>query len=923
MNARAAFINTVAIAGLCGLLAACGGGDADSLLASAKDYLAKHDDKSAVIQLKNALEKKPDLAEARFLLGRTLLETGDVPAAEKELRRARDLKFPDAQVDPLLARTWVLMGDYKKVIDEFSQVQGATPTGTAEIRTAIGQAQLALGQRDLAQAAFADAQQADPAYTPALIGEARLKSLQQDYAGAIALADKAIARSPDSPQAFQFKGEVLSAQHQNADAIAAFRKAIAAKPDFLPAHWALVAALVREGDSPGADQALVELKKVAPKHPQTYYVEALVRAQEKNYPAARDAVQQQLARVPDNPAGTLLAAAIDYEMGAYDRAEAALIRVMQREPGNEYARRLLVGTYVRTRQPAKALDALKPLLGRIDSDAAMQSVAGEVYLLNGDPTEAAGYFERAATLDPTGARQKAGLALTRLAQGDTVRGVKDLEAAAAADSGTRSDLMLISVAMRRHRWDEALTAIDALEKKQPDKPLASNLRGLALLGKLDKAGARKSFERALAIDPNFFPATANLARLDLIEKDPAAAQKRFEAVLAKNPKSSQALLALAELRARAKAPADEVVGLLGKAVAASPSEVAPRLALMQYYIRAKDPKKAVLAGQDALNTIPGRPELLDALGQAQQAAGDDNSALTTYGRFSDVSPESPVPYMRIAALRGAAGNYDAAKQAFERALAIKPDLVEAQRGLVAIDLSRDRTADALARAKDIQKQRPKEAVGYVIEGDIHASKKEWSKALAAYRPALTLSGASDAAIKTHAVLMASGQDAEANRMSVAWLRDHPSDDAFRLSLAELAGQHKDYSGAMKYYGELLAKQPDNALLLNNFAWVAGKANDPRALEYAEKANQLSPDQPAILDTLGTLLVEHGDANRGLDMLRQATQLAPNAPAIRLNLARALVKAGQRDAAKKELDELAKLGDKFRDQAEVARLQKDI
>ena len=352
-----------------------------------------------------------------------------------------------------------------------------------------------------------------------MLGEARLKSLKQDYAGALALADKALAKTPESPEAWQIKGEVLNAQRKDADAVAAFRKVIALKPDFLSAHWALVGVLVREGDSPSANEALAALKKIAPKHPQTYYVEALVRAQEKNYPAARDAIQQQLALAPDNPAGTLLAAAIDYELGSYDRAEARWCACCNASRRTNMRDACWSGRTCRMRQPAKALDALKPMLGRMDSDAAMQNVAGEVFLLNGDPTEAADHFEKAAALDPTGARQKAGLALTRLAQGDTVRGVKDLEAAAAADAGTRSDLMLISVALRRRHWDEALTAIDALEKKEPNKPLASNLRGLALLGKLDTVGARKSFERALALDPNFFPAVVNLARVDLIENN--------------------------------------------------------------------------------------------------------------------------------------------------------------------------------------------------------------------------------------------------------------------------------------------------------------------------------------------------------------------------------------------------------------------
>ena len=80
---------------LTGLLAGCGGDNPDSLVASGKEFLAKNDNKAAIIQFKNALQQSPDLGEARFLLGKALLEGGDPRGAEVELRRAADSQiFP-------------------------------------------------------------------------------------------------------------------------------------------------------------------------------------------------------------------------------------------------------------------------------------------------------------------------------------------------------------------------------------------------------------------------------------------------------------------------------------------------------------------------------------------------------------------------------------------------------------------------------------------------------------------------------------------------------------------------------------------------------------------------------------------------------------------------------------------------------------
>jgi predicted Zn-dependent protease len=75
--------------------------------------------------------------------------------------------------------------------------------------------------------------------------------------------------------------------------------------------------------------------------------------------------------------------------------------------------------------------------------------------------------------------------------------------------------------------------------------------------------------------------------------------------------------------------------------------------------------------------------------------------------------------------------------------------------------------------------------------------------------------------------------------------------------------------------------------------------------------------------LGVMLVERGDAASGLELLKKASSKAPQNGLIRLNLAKALVKAGNKDEAKKELEELAKLGEKFPAQAEVEKLRQGL
>jgi putative PEP-CTERM system TPR-repeat lipoprotein len=276
----------------------------------------------------------------------------------------------------------------------------------------------------------------------------------------------------------------------------------------------------------------------------------------------------------------------------------------------------------------------------------------------------------------------------------------------------------------------------------------------------------------------------------------------------------------------------------------------------------------------------------------------------------------------MAEVHMAAKNPDAALESLRKALAIKSDLLPAQRAMISISLDRGRYQEALTSAREVQKQRPKDPVGYMLEGDILMAQKNVTGAATVYRGALKHAPSTELAGRLHSALLRSGADS-ADQFARAWLGDHQNDDAFRFYVAQSALATGNYKSAVQMYTQLLERQPNNPMLLNNLAWAAGKLNNPKAVQYAEKANELAPNQPAYMDTLGALLIANGGGTRALDILQKASALAPSDGNIRLNLAKALIAAGKKDAAKKELAELSKLGDRFPAQGEVAQLMRTL
>ena len=274
------------------ILAGCGGETPESMLASARNYMANNDNKAAAIQLKNALQKNPDLGEARFLLGKTLLDGGESTSAEIELRKAKDLNYSADQVVPLLARTQLMLGQPKKVTEDLAKVQLTSPESKADLLVTTGQAYLMMGNIDASQTAFDEALAAVPGYGPALVGQARIKAAKRDLPGALALLESALEKSPKLYDAWQLKGDILYAQGDAKGSSESYRKSLEIKPDYLMAHSALITRYLQEGDLDDAGKQLEAMKKAVPQHPQTTLLQAQLFYRQKNFKAAQESVQK-------------------------------------------------------------------------------------------------------------------------------------------------------------------------------------------------------------------------------------------------------------------------------------------------------------------------------------------------------------------------------------------------------------------------------------------------------------------------------------------------------------------------------------------------------------------------------------------------------------------------------------------------------
>ena len=130
-----------------------------------------------------------------------------------------------------------------------------------------------------------------------------------------------------------------------------------------------------------------------------------------------------------------------------------------------------------------------------------------------------------------------------------------------------------------------------------------------------------------------------------------------------------------------------------------------------------------------------------------------------------------------------------------------------------------------------------------------------------------------------------GQEDQKNvfELLVDWQKNLPNNAQLKLMLADIYISEGVYEKAASLY-ELIVKQyPNDYVILNNLAWSYFSLGDDRALETAERAYAMNSNDAAVTDTLGWILVEQGDIEKGLGFIKEALEIDPNNKEIQKHL----------------------------------------
>jgi putative PEP-CTERM system TPR-repeat lipoprotein len=914
-------------------LAACGQKSEQDLLGAAQKRMEQKDVSGAVIELKNLLQQNPDNAQARQMLGKALLEAGDMAGAEIELRRARELGAPLDELAPMLAEALLNSGQSRKVIGEFSDQTLSDPAAGSRVQQMLALAYLAQGNLQEAKAASGRALQLKPDSTDAVIVSARVKLAGGFTDEALAVLDELLGKDPKSIDALQLKAEVLLSRGKLDDAKPLLANVLSLDPNSYDARSLLLRMALGRQQMDEATKLVDETPPALAKKPQGRFMQAQLALAKGDPAKARELALPLLKVMPNYLPLLRLASGAHQQLGELADAENLLNQALKLAPEDLELRRQFAGLQLQRRAPAKTLETLRPILesGKVDVETLL--MAGKAQLLQGNFEAADKAFGVAAKLRPDDSKTAAALALSAIARDGTGPGgpnrakadaaVNQLREIAAKDPGSNYDLMLINALLRRNELPAALAAIDKLAPKMKGSPVPDGLRGRILLARKDNAGAQAAFEAALKIDPGYLPSVLGLVALDMNANRSDAAVKRLETFVSSQKHASQARLALAELLVQTRAPAERVTEVLSAGVREEPTEAPLRVVLIDHYLRLGDTAKASQAAQEASSALPQNPDIMERLARVQLAGGDRAQAAKTYTRLTVLAPNRASGWLGLGQLRYIEKDYAGAEREVKRALEAEPTSIVSQRLLIQLSLRQGRIEEGLAALRERQKKFPDEAYGLIAESEVELGRGKADAAIALLRKATTLRDPGDAPQRLFAALLLNKKRDEALAFETQWQTANPQNTVFASAAADVLLSRGEFELALQRYEVLLKRNPDLLPVINNVAWLRSHLGKPGARELAERGLKINPEYATLRDTYATVLANEKEYGKAVSQLRQLISDVPDQPAFRFNLAEILLQSGDKAGAKTELEGLAKLGDKFPQQAQVQALLKKL
>ncbi|MBU3070854.1 PEP-CTERM system TPR-repeat protein PrsT [Aestuariicella sp. G3-2] len=843
-----------------------GGKNPEELFKEAKASMEAGDLKAATVQLKSILQEYPDHIPSRIQLGRLYQEAGNLPGAQKELEYALKNNGSKEEIIPPLLSVYVDLGEHQKAIDlpleglsddslavaysfkarayrrtdepekatQMMKMANQLSSEAPEVKTATA-VMTAMDNPAEAESLLRDVVDNNPEYAPAWSQLAHIYRTENKLDSAEKAYDEAIKLNPTNAADF-IRRAGLRIENREFDAA---QKDLDSAKELISGYYEIdfLQGVIQmsQGKNMDAQTSFQQAYNKQPKFlPNLYYL-ALNSFMIQQYDTAEDMATAYFDQAPEYLPGRLLLAQTKLKGNDFEAARLLLEDVVNAHPENSQLLASLADAYHGLRMYDKELKLLSKLKILLPDSQFIQVREVTALLQNGEAEKGLKAADELLVKYP-----------------DNWQVVRQV----ATYYSTQKS------------FDKALAAAEEFSRNNPENTNGYNLLGLTQLQMKQLGEANNSFLKARELSPDNISVLHNLASLSLVSGDSSKAESYYQEALKLDDEHLSTLVKLALLEQ--KTDPEAFIKHLETAISSHPTELQPRYLLARHYLTHGETEKVLttLGEQNTRTKESIEISLLLAeyyLGNNQLPEAQDHIS-----RALKLSPNNVDAIFLKSQLLAKQGKSEASQQALDQALELNPNHLISNLANINNMLRAGHYQQAKDESERLLALAPDNPTLLLTKGKAEAGLGESRQAEATLKQAFANAPSKQTLFPYSSAVYKRDQQ-EGYAILEDWLEENPDDIVSRNFLAGVYLNDKMNDKAVSHYLIVLDKSNDNALALNNMAWLLREKDPKQALEYAEKATSVNPGSPALLDTLAVVLMHNNQNERALRTINEATR----------------------------------------------------
>ena len=754
--------------------------------------------------------------------------------ADDEQRLVEFMERGDAYVEQDLNEEAII--EYKNVLQIDPNHAGA--------HEALSKAFLQVGKPREAYWEMTETVRLDPENIQARLRYGTLSSAVGDYDLALEQANEILNREPSRPQALLLRAQARENLDDAGGADEDYLAAIASDPDGAAYRFLYAGFLERQDRVGEAEQALRDLIEREPSFLAYSNLARLVARRGDDAEQAEQLLRRTIevaleapTEKPEQPAGE-------------EEGVTTLIANTLRPDAVQGAHLMLSAFYYEQDRFDDSVAVLEEGIAQVENKAPLIYQMARLYRAQGEDDKADELLRRATTASPDDAGPQLVLSAYLGQQGD-LDGA--LEAAIAA--------VEIDPENRAAQLREAELRVDVGYR---DGDTESIQKGRAIV------------DAVLEAEPSSPEAHFVRAKIELAEEDFPAAEQSLLTVLETRPDWPQARFVLGS----ALAVAGEVGRArveLARAIELDPAMTDARKLLAQVHAQLGEHEFAIEQGRAYLKQVPGDAAIRIIVGQSLIRVDRAQEAYDEVSKIPEAERGAPA-YFALGRLDVAFGRLEQGRARLLKAQELSPGNASVLGTLLALDRQSGDFSDIAARIDEAAAANPNDSALAKLQADVALAKNDRAGAEAALLRSVELEPKNLSAQLALAEMkrIAGDDDGMLSTLeSAAQSLPEAADLHFRL--AQAYEQRGDAAAAIAAYEKAIGLNGNLGQAKNNLAYLLAETPGgdlDRALELAQQARELAPDDPNAADTLGWVLLKRGVPSAAIIHLEEAANGFP-------------------------------------------------